>query len=486
MASRAETHLDEIPHLTKRHHAGLDDYKTVSPPPSAPLPHQLTFRKPHDTGMPAILAGILIPHIVTTLFLLGRLISRCLQRHWRASDTLIVLAWSTSTALSTIYAIASHTPAILLAPSEPALQRDVRPGAVHPFIMRTYLGLLFYQATLILTKLSILSFYLPLLGRRGRRVAQATLVFVAVYAAPLLFMSIFQCHPRAGQFFGRAMACVGLRPLIIASAALHTATDAWIIALGVPALSRARLPYAQKVAAAAALSSGIFVVAAALLRLQLGLRRDFGPGSVGVTNTLSFFVLTVLECDVAIICACAPTLRDLVGRVWPRFLGDEAAVRRLVEERGAGGGGGVVVVERRRRGHPWMGDLVPPRARADEETGSSGSRGGTAGESRPVSLGFEEYFLRLAEQPLPRIPQGSRRAAGTRDVVAAARWDCSQESFVLGVDDPRHARASPSTLGGPRECSRAGSADRGPGSVGGASGRASSRGADSPTELLGK
>ena len=97
-------------------------------------------------------------------------------------------------------------------------------------------------------------------------------------------------------------------------------------------------------------------------------------------------------------------------------------------------------------------------------------------DSRPVSLGFEEFLLGLAEQPLPATPGRSKKAR-RRDTVAVERWDHSQESFVLGVDDPRHnSRASPQ---GPRASPTRLRTDE-------TAGSASSSEADSPTELLQK
>ena len=77
-------------------------------------------------------------------------------------------------------------------------------------------------------------------------------------------------------------------------------------------------------ALAAVLSLSVFVIAASLTRLQLALHAGFRPpgsgggsgsdtagagagsGVHGVSNTLAFYIMTVLECDLAIVCASAP------------------------------------------------------------------------------------------------------------------------------------------------------------------------------------
>lgn len=324
-----------------------------------------------------------------------------------------------------------------------------------------------------------------------------TILFVLAYGIPLLVTSIFQCHPRNGQFFSRNMSCVPLRPLLISSAALHAAATAWIIAMAAHLLPRLRVPYRQKVAMAVVLSLGMFVLAAGLLRLQMCLSRDFGPGSVGVTNTLAFFVMTVVECDVAIMCACAPTLKPVAGRVWPRLLG----------EGGAPLGDGESTEEMGRvsyHGYPWTREATPEGGKSANVAGrvyawrapggAQDMRGAArppgsaetrtvsrdATESRAVSLGFEEFLLGITEDPLPAMPKRSKRATASGGGAGAGRWDRSQESFVLGVNDPRHSSwASPVEPRGAHEA--LGEAT----GAGEGTSRGSERsGAESPTGLL--
>ncbi|KAK4110842.1 hypothetical protein N656DRAFT_182282, partial [Canariomyces notabilis] len=296
--------------------------------------------------VPGILMGILIPHIVCTVFIFSRIWSRLfLLRKWFLDDTLIVLAWVFSTAVCVVYSIASQSPHIRgsakLSSSSTSSVPDTAaervyetdynpsayysaPDALRPYILRTYVGLILYQLCLCLTKLSILVFYLRIFQTRPleKRLAWATVIAVLLFGCPLLFMSIFQCHPVAGEFFGVPMKCFTFDPLLVASTALHTATDAWLILLIIPCIVRLRdLPPRQKAALAVVLSLSIFVIAASLIRLQLSLRSNHRPSGdgVGVANTLAFFVMTIVELDMALICASAPTLRPVLAKLWPRL-----------------------------------------------------------------------------------------------------------------------------------------------------------------------
>jgi len=455
--------------------------------------------------MSAILAGLLIPHIFCTAFIIARISSRVfLLRKWFLDDTLILFAWSFSTAVCVVYSIAALTPGISEASNEASLQASLETegmpaGSVHPYIMRTYLGLIFYQFCLLLTKLSILAFYLRMFSSRPRerRLAWGTVVFVVLYGIPMLFISIFQCHPREGEFFGRPMHCVSFAPLLIASASLHTATDAWLIVMVVPCISCLDLPPRQKIALAVVLSLGIFVIAASLVRLQLSLHRQFRPSDVGITNILAFFVMTILECDIALICACAPTLRPLAAKLWPKLMGDlKRRSRQPIMD--------TVSTENLTavsyRGYPWTqpdglasqartrnssiaSDIrlaarvpVPPMPTLSARPRTPGSlslksfwsnktqrsrgriftgddrpvllRGDTArSESRPVSLAFDEFlekYTRTGESLGGSVPRRNAISAyfRTENQATQNRWAESQESFVLGLNDP----LSPSRL----------------------------------------
>jgi len=483
-----------------------------------------------DPSIPGILFGILVPHIVCTLFILARAWSRIsLLRKWFLDDSLIVLAWAFSTTVCIVYSIAAQSPRIqnhfstFTAPPVAATSSLTTPYDT-PAAVRTYLGLIFYQLCLCLTKLSILAFYLRIFSSRPleRRLAWATVIAVLLYGVPLLFMSVFQCHPVAGQFFGAPMKCFTFEPLLIASASLHTATDAWLIILIVPCIIRLDLPSRQKAALAVVLSLSIFVIAASLTRLQLSLRagRRGEADGVRVANTLAFFVMTVLELDMALICASAPTLRLVLARWWPRLgMGDPSVDGAGV--RGSRGGDDTGSVDLTSvvsyHGYPWTEPATPARSKnpsvnnlpatagpqgmppvpplamlahrtpttlslrsfmsnmAPKSRGQTLPGGGREGDRegllygdgeemppasqrRRSSVGFEGYY----DQYMPGFGgeekekekrrsrtlnlrghgdsrRSSRRYSSQR---YSGRWGDSQESFVLGMNDPN----SPSRL----------------------------------------
>ncbi|KAH8903600.1 hypothetical protein BR93DRAFT_865053, partial [Coniochaeta sp. PMI_546] len=420
--------------------------------------HQSNIIQASNTSnIPSIVAGLLIPHIVCTIFILARIWSRLfLLRKWFHDDTLILAAWLFSTAVCTVYSIAAQTP---------NLDSAVLRSDNNTYTLTTYLGLIFYQLTLLLTKLSILSFYLRMFSSRPveRRLAIATIVIVIAYGIPLLAISVFQCHPSStSSFFSHPVPkCFTFTPLLIASASLHTATDAWLIIMIAPCIARLTIPRGQKVALATVLSLSVFVIAASLTRLQLSLHAGYRPeGAAQVANTLAFFVMTVLECDVALLCACAPTLRPVLARIWPRGMGEGAADNgtAATPARSKNASAANMAAEMAMPVPPppaafpsmlrtpttlslrsFMSSMAP-RSRGQTVTAREDREvllGDEVERKRRSSVGFEGYYDQYMGYEEKRKSRARNSMVGGRGA-----WGDSQESFVLGVNDP----ASPSRL----------------------------------------
>ncbi|KAK0644030.1 hypothetical protein B0T16DRAFT_460116 [Cercophora newfieldiana] len=450
-----------------------------------------------EANIPGILFGILVPHVFCTLIIIARGWSRLgLLRKWFLDDTLIVAAWALSTAVCIVFTIAAQAPRLA---STTAYDNSAA--------VRIYLGLICYQLCLCITKISILAFYLRIFTSRlpERRLAWATIIAVLLYGIPLLFMTVFQCHPVAGRFFSQPMRCFTFEPLLIVSASIHTAVDAWLIALIIPCVTRLDIPRRQKIALSLVLSLGVFVIAASLARLQFSLARARDNAGGGpVTNSLAFFVMTILELDLALICASAPTLRLALARLFPSLgMGDP-----VVSGGGAGSGGSVDLTSVvSYHGYPWTapgtpatrsknpslnnlagtrtpgGASVPmppvpplavvayrapttlslksfmsnmaPRSRGQASGAKEGDRTGLLGtqdgQRTRSTIGFEGYFDTEPGYPEEKKRNSrlfslrggdSRRSSMRYSGRYSGRWGESQESFVLGMNDPN----SPSRL----------------------------------------
>ncbi|KAL5880355.1 hypothetical protein ACKVWM_008218 [Pyricularia oryzae] len=496
----------------------------------------VSLDRQHDRN-PAILAGLLLPHVVCTVCIAARAWSRLrILRKWFIDDTLMILAWIISTGVCVVYTLAAETHNIQKAAAAKTTNPDTdangqagssgRDAITRQYLFRTYLGLIFYQVCLCLTKFSILSFYLRMFGTwrpLERRLAWATVTFVVAFGIPLLFASIFLCHPATGTSFlvgsPETDKCFPFTPLLIASASLHTTTDAWLIALVIPCVWRLDIAPRQKAALGVVLSLGVFVIAASLTRLQLSLHSNYMPvgggggaggGGGGAGNTLAFFVMTILECDVALICASAPTLRPLLAMLWPRSgMGDPLVFRRRSRSRHCH------YRHNRRRvlensvnltsvvsfhGYPWVAKTgnTEPETRLPSPSPDGGGGGPNSGTKRPLAVG-DAYPPRKPppDMPVPPVPalttvhrtpttlslkslvnvvSARSRAVTVTDEEDGAvlllgdgeggagpcqahTWSQSQESFVMGVNDPASPHRT-SFLSGSRPVTRGCENDR--------------------------
>ncbi|KAK4248048.1 hypothetical protein C7999DRAFT_31483 [Corynascus novoguineensis] len=330
-----------------------------------------------DMRITGALSGILVPHIVCTLLIIARAYSRFyLLQKWFLDDSLILVAWAIITAVCIIYSTIAAQPESRL--DNLSNGNNTTSAGTIPLSTSAYSALILYQLALLLTKLSTLSFYHRIFsfssseGPNKRPPAERTLtrlttLVVLLHAGPLLALSILQCHQSESQHSthspfsypkhqeqdrcaGSAFTDVPLKPLLITSAALHAATDAWLVALILPCVARLRgLPRQRKAVLGAVLGLlSALVVAAGIARLAVVLQllsssekggeSGIGRAPVAVAETAAFFVVTVLELDVAVICASAPTLRPVLARVWPRLLGEHGLGegKYLARRRGVG------------------------------------------------------------------------------------------------------------------------------------------------------
>jgi hypothetical protein len=170
------------------------------------------------------------------------------------------------------------------------------------------------------TKLSILVFYLRVFpARRERWLSWGTIVFVILFTIPMLIGDVLQCNPITHQsFFNPGVVCLTPTPFLIASTVLHTVTDGWLILMVIPVVLTLRIPFWQKCVLMGVLSLGVFFILFSILRITSILRTD---GRSDVTWILAGFdIWSILEVAIGLICACAPTIRPLLQKIFPNFL----------------------------------------------------------------------------------------------------------------------------------------------------------------------
>ncbi|KAL5329761.1 hypothetical protein ACEPPN_003279 [Leptodophora sp. 'Broadleaf-Isolate-01'] len=270
---------------------------------------------PGENRVQKILAGTIFPQILAFFFVLGRIVSRVkIVRKWSADDTLIVIAWINALSLTVLFGVATrygHGHHIT----------DVPLNLLKTSFLITYTTLMSYQLALSFTKLSILVFYLRVFpGRREVWLSWTTIGFVVSYSIPFIITDALQCDPiTKASFFGPNVTCTRPRNVMIASAVLHTITDVWMVVMILPVIWSLQIAPRQKYSLMTILSLGLFVAVASVARILSILKaRDDDPDITWILA--NFNIWTVIEVCVGLICACAPTIRPLLLKIFPKLL----------------------------------------------------------------------------------------------------------------------------------------------------------------------
>jgi hypothetical protein len=174
-----------------------------------------------------------------------------------------------------------------------------------------------YKGAINLVKCCILLLYLRLFHvvRWFRYSCWLLLAAVAMYCTASILATIFQCRPII-----RALdkdtpgTCIDTAKFWFANAGFSISTDIIILLLPMPLVWKLEVPIVQKVALMAVFAIGIFATITSCLRVTT---LDIFATSPDNTYNVANVMWTIVEPNVAIVCACLPVLRPLVVKLIP-------------------------------------------------------------------------------------------------------------------------------------------------------------------------
>ncbi|WYZ46777.1 hypothetical protein EsH8_IX_001002 [Colletotrichum jinshuiense] len=181
-----------------------------------------------------------------------------------------------------------------------------------------YVAQIFYKITINLTKASILLLYLRIFVQRYFRVlCYILLSIILAYMVATSASSIWQCTP-VPRAWDKSIpgTCISLTMNWYANAGFSIATDFLIMALPQHVLWKSKLPINQKKALMAVFALGLFVTVTSILRMTT---LDFSTTSPDTTFDIASTLWTLVEDNVAIICACLPMCRLPLTYIFPSF-----------------------------------------------------------------------------------------------------------------------------------------------------------------------
>ncbi|KAI0015026.1 hypothetical protein F4780DRAFT_784544 [Xylariomycetidae sp. FL0641] len=184
-----------------------------------------------------------------------------------------------------------------------------------------YLVQVTYKTSINLTKASILLLYLRIFSgvawfRRGCRFVLAS---VAMYCVASVLATVFQCRPVAAAFDKslEPSDCIDNARFWLANAGFSIATDVVILLMPMPLVYALQIPRVQKVALMMVFALGVFVVITSCLRTTtLDIQAKTTDPLYDVASTM----WTIIELNVALVCACLPQIRPLLVKLFPKLM----------------------------------------------------------------------------------------------------------------------------------------------------------------------
>ncbi|KAF2219703.1 hypothetical protein BDZ85DRAFT_183704, partial [Elsinoe ampelina] len=184
-----------------------------------------------------------------------------------------------------------------------------------------YYSLSFYQAGLVLNKVSILCQYYRIFpGKNIRLAIWIMAVLTAIYGFWSIFGNIFICTP-IPYFWNRGIPggkCINTTAFWFANAGMNILTDILVFVLPMPALKKLQLPKKQKVGLMLVFALGGFVCLTSILRLHSLYNVTKSTDLTWDNGPIAYW--SSVEVNVGIICACLPTLKAFAMKYFPNML----------------------------------------------------------------------------------------------------------------------------------------------------------------------
>jgi hypothetical protein len=193
---------------------------------------------------------------------------------------------------------------------------DLPPAWDVPNELLSWLIQLTYTMTMSLAKLSLLVSYLrvlPIGSTLPRVLLWATVALVALWGVALSFATIFSCYPVSLYWTSTTgQGCTDENIRLIVTSVVNILTDALVVGIPMAAFSRLQLPFRQKLVLCGLLSLGLVATVASIVRTAV-LSSALETYDVTWAGYV-VWILTAVECDLALVCASVPALRPLLAR----------------------------------------------------------------------------------------------------------------------------------------------------------------------------
>lgn len=193
---------------------------------------------------------------------------------------------------------------------------DVSPQNFMAFLQTTYFKTLLYNLSLFMTKVSILLLYLRVITSYDylRKAMWASLGIVIVYNLWAIAMYLSMCIPIQKMWDPTVEGYCHPLDVWWALTYLHIITDFIIFLLPIPVVATMNVPRSQKAGLLFVFSVGFFVCLISVLR-TIWLKAQY-PRPDFTWDLTSIANWSIVEMNIAVVCACLITLKPLFQKVF--------------------------------------------------------------------------------------------------------------------------------------------------------------------------
>ncbi|KAK4231674.1 integral membrane protein [Podospora fimiseda] len=285
---------------------------------------------PGDNRAYQIQAPCIVFFVLTPFFVVVRLWARIKLRGWKGLgwDDWSILA---SSVFATIVSV------LMMAACSYGFGQHIA-NLTRPNKLMTlklfYVAQALYKLSINLTKTSILLLYLRIFPSKWFRITcYALITLIILYMIGTTASSIWQCTP-VPKAWDKSLpgTCISITSNWYANAGFSIATDIIILALPMHPIYSSKLPKAQKSALIIVFALGLFTTITSILRMQT---LSFSSTSPDITYAIDSSIWTMIEVQLAIICACLPVCRLPLGYLLPAYFSSSSRSRDTGTETGA-------------------------------------------------------------------------------------------------------------------------------------------------------
>ncbi|KAJ5998986.1 hypothetical protein N7451_006796 [Penicillium sp. IBT 35674x] len=308
---------------------------------------------------------------------------------------------------------------------------DVKQGLIW-----NYANQLIYNPCLTLIKVSILMF-LRRLESRSRVVnilVWTSLGIITALFIAVLFVDIFQCHPIAYNWdlTIKDGKCIDQGAFYVSTAALNLFTDLIVISIPIIITWHLQMPLRRKIAVCFILCLGGVATAIGVWRIIILAKAFFPTGPVEDPTFGIGFCSSAVEVNVAVITACAPSMKAITSKYLPRLLGTSRNGKSSYGPGTSGGSRGI----RKSRFFPSSRKSSQLQSGTDGDTGYEMADPSRGNRVDVVGAGKSSFDMRKYRRggDSPSISSGSLELEGPAGIIKTT--DVSVQ-YTNGSEDGR-------------------------------------------------